>query len=263
MERIGTLETVCRYPVKSMAGEELDVAFVGFAGMMGDRAFAFVRKPGPKGFPWLTGREQESLVTYRPRYRADAAAAMALPVDLEASLGMAPGVNPVFPSGDGAFAVEVATPGGRTLALDSPELRVELEERSGQPVELRFSERSLTDCRPVSLFGNASAAALGGELGTEVDRRRFRANLYADWADGRPYRENELVGRTLQIGDRLRLAVLERDPRCKMITLDPDTGTMEAGILRHVTRAHGGCAGVYAAVLVEGVARKGDPIQLV
>jgi uncharacterized protein YcbX len=35
MEPIGTLETVCRYPVKSMAGEELGEAFVGFAGLMG------------------------------------------------------------------------------------------------------------------------------------------------------------------------------------------------------------------------------------
>src|SRR5687768_4077949 len=69
MERIGALETVCRYPVKSMAGEELEVAFVGFAGLMGDRAYAFVRAPGPKGFPWHTGREQEDLVLYRPRYR--------------------------------------------------------------------------------------------------------------------------------------------------------------------------------------------------
>ena len=49
MERIGTLETVCRYPVKSMAGEELGDAFVGFSGLMGDRAFAFVREPGPSG----------------------------------------------------------------------------------------------------------------------------------------------------------------------------------------------------------------------
>jgi hypothetical protein len=47
MERIGTLETVCRYPVKSMAGEEIEEAFVGFSGLMGDRAFAFVREPGP------------------------------------------------------------------------------------------------------------------------------------------------------------------------------------------------------------------------
>ena len=96
-----------------------------------------------------------------------------------------------------------------------------------------------------------------------LDRRRFRANFYADWGDGRPCREDELVGRTLQVGERLRLAVLERDPRCKMITLDPDTGREEPAVLRHVSKAHGGMAGVYAAVLVEGVVRKGDPIWLV
>jgi uncharacterized protein YcbX len=259
MERIGALETVCRYPVKSMAGEELGEAFVGFAGMMGDRAYAFVRAPGPAGFPWHTGREQEDLVLYRPRYRDGAAAT--LPADVAKSFGMAPGVSPVFPAAE-AFAVEVATPGGRTLPVGSPELKAELEERGGHQVELRFSERSLTDCRPVSLFGNATARALGEELGMRLDRRRFRANLYADWGDGRPYCEDELVGRTLQVGERLRLAVLERDPRCKMITLDPDTGREEPRVLRHVTTAHGGMAGVYAAVLVEGVARKGDPIWL-
>jgi uncharacterized protein len=260
MERIGALETVCRYPVKSMAGEELEAAFVGFAGLMGDRAYAFVRAPGPKGFPWHTGREQEDLVLYRPRYRDGAAAT--LPVEVEKSFAMAPGVSPVFPEA-AAFAVEVATPGGRTLPVSSPELKAELEERGGHQVELRFSERSLTDCRPVSLFGNATATALGEELGMRLDRRRFRANFYADWGDGRPYREDELVGRTLQVGERLRLAVLERDPRCKMITLDPDTGREEPAVLRHVSKAHGGMAGVYAAVLVEGVVRPGDPIWLV
>jgi hypothetical protein len=80
---------------------------------------------------------------------------------------------------------------------------------------------------------------------------------------GRPYRENELVGRTLQIGERLRLAVLERDPRCKMITIDPETGQTERRVLVHVKKAHDGMAGVYAAVLVEGVVRPGDPIHLI
>jgi uncharacterized protein YcbX len=260
MDRIGVLETVCRYPVKSMAGEELGEAFVGFAGLMGDRAYAFVRAAGPKGFPWHTGREQEDLILYRPRYRE--AGGATLPVDVERSFAMAPGVNPIFPEAS-AFAVEVATPGGRTLPVDSPELRAELEARTGQAVTLRFSERSLYDCRPVSLFGNATAAALGEELGMRIDRRRFRANLYADWSDGGPYRENELVGRALQVGERLRIAVLERDPRCKMITLDPDTGREERRVLHHVAKAHDGTAGVYAAVLVEGVVRKGDPIWLV
>jgi uncharacterized protein YcbX len=260
MERIGALETVCRYPVKSMAGEELDEAFVGFAGMMGDRVYAFVRTAGPKGFPWHTGREQENLVLYRPHYRETTGPT--LPVDVEHSFGMAPGVNPIFPEAK-VFAVEVVTPGGRTLPVDSPELKAELEERTGQTLTLRFSERSLYDCRPVSVFGNAAAEALGDELGMKMDRRRFRANFYADWSDGDSYRENELVGRTLQVGERLRIAVLERDPRCKMITLDPDTGQAERRVLHHVSKTHGGTAGVYAAVLVEGVVGKGDPIWLV
>ena len=64
---------------------------------MGDRAYAFVRTPGPKGFPWHTGREQEDLILYRPRYREPAGTI--LPVDVERTFGMAPGVNPIFPHG--------------------------------------------------------------------------------------------------------------------------------------------------------------------
>jgi len=201
MERIGTVETICRYPVKSMAGEKVAQAFVGFAGLMGDRAFAFVRTP-----------------VFRPHFREGGAAT--LPPDIEETFKMAPGVNPIFPA-EGAFEIDVATPDGQTLPLRSAEFKAVIERRAGYAVTLRFSERSLYDCRPVSLFGNASARGLGDELAMPIDRRRFRANLYADWAEDRPYRENELVGRTLQIGERLRLAVLERDPRCKMITIDP------------------------------------------
>lgn len=175
---------------------------------------------------------------------------------------MAPGVNPVFPDSE-AFAVDVTTPEGRTMPVDAAELAAELGKQGGKTVTLRFSERSLYDCRPVSLFGNATARALGEEMGRPMDRRRFRANFYADWSDDQPFREDELVGRTLQLGDRSQIAVLERDPRCKMITLDPDTGEMDASVMRLVAQAHGGKAGVYAAVLVEGVARKGDPIWLV
>ena len=158
MERIGTVETICRYPVKSMAGEDVAQAFVGFAGLMGDRAFAFVRSRGPKGFPWHTGREQEDLVLFRPHFREGGAAT--LPPDIEETFKMAPGVNPMFPAED-AFEIDVATPDGRTLPLRSDELKVVIERRAGYAVTLRFSERSLYDCRPVSLFGNASARGFG------------------------------------------------------------------------------------------------------
>ena len=212
------------------------------------------------GEGWRTGRDQEDLILYRPRYRQ--AAQAVLPTDVEDSFAMAPGVNPVFPD-RAAFDVDVVTPTGQALAVDAAELAAELERRGGKAVALRFSERSLYDCRPVSLFGNATARALGEEIGRPMDRRRFRANFYADWSDRQPYRENALVGHTLQLGDRARIAVLERDPRCKMITLDPDTAEKDPAIMRHVARTHEGKAGVYAAVLVKGVVRKGDPIWLV
>src|SRR2546423_15442337 len=111
MERIGTVETMCRYPVKSMAGEEVAHAFVGVSGLMGDRAFAFVRTPGPKGFPWHTGREQEDLVLFRPHFGE--AGAATLPPDIERTFKMAPGVNRIFPA-EGAFEIDVATPEDRT-----------------------------------------------------------------------------------------------------------------------------------------------------
>ena len=56
--------------------------------------------------------------------------------------------------------------------------------------------------------------------------------------------------------------VLERDPRCKMISLDPDTGEHNPEVLRKVAQAHGAFAGVYCAVLVEGILAKSDSIEL-
>ena len=47
-----------------------------------------------------------------------------------------------------------------------------------------------------------------------------------------------------------------------MITLDPDTGESRPEVLRRVAQAHEGMAGVYGAVLVEGVVRRGDAVEL-
>ena len=70
------------------------------------------------------------------------------------------------------------------------------------------------------------------------------------------------MGETLKIGERLEIKIIERDPRCKMITLDPDTAEASPKLLRHVAKNHGGDAGVFAAVLREGRVNKGDTISL-
>ena len=69
MNRVGRIESLWRYPVKSMRGEELRDIFAGFPGVYGDRAFAFHSSTAPKGFPYFTGREQEQMLLYRAAYR--------------------------------------------------------------------------------------------------------------------------------------------------------------------------------------------------
>jgi hypothetical protein len=95
-----------------------------------------------------------------------------------------------------------------------------------------------------------------------VDKRRFRANVYVELASDQGFGENELVGRSLKIGTKVIISVLERDPRCMMITLDPDTGEQAPAILKKVAQAHEGTAGVYGAVTVEGMLHKGDSVDL-
>ena len=71
-----------------------------------------------------------------------------------------------------------------------------------------------------------------------------------------------VVGRRLRIGPKLTVHILERDIRCRMIGIDPETLEENPEILRYVAKNHDNTAGVYAAVLVEGLVRPGDDIVL-
>jgi hypothetical protein len=150
------------------------------------------------------------------------------------------------------------------VAIDDPALIEMLGEglRGENHLALVRSDRALTDCRPVSLISVQTVRQVEAESGVPVDKRRFRANVYLDLASDSGFAEDELVGRRLRIGSGAVLMVLERDPRCKMISLDPDTGEHDPEILRKVAQAHAAFAGVYCAVLVEGMLRRGDAIEV-
>ena len=261
MSIVGMVDSLWRYPVKSMRGEELPEAFVGFAGVYGDRLFAFRSSASPKGFPYLTGREQKEMLRCRPRFRHPDKAAQ--PTNLSEAESLGPGVTPLY-ADPSDLIVDVETPSGVTLSIDDPALVHMLCEgiRDAHDLTLLKSERALTDCRPVSLFSVQTVRQLGEEVGVAADKRRFRANIYVDLASAAGFGEDALVGRSLRVGSKVVLAILERDPRCKMITLDPDTGEANPEFIKQVAQAHDGKAGVYAAVLVEGKVRQGDPIEL-
>src|SRR5947207_7649728 len=257
---IGKVDSLWRYPVKSMRGEELDEAFAGYSGIYGDRVFAFRSSANHNGFPYLTARDQRRLLQYRPRFRFPDKAAR--PVNLiEAESKNA---NPL--SADLAeLVVDVETPDRKTLAIEDPALiellRADIDQK--HEITLMQSQRAMTDCRPVSIFSLQSAQQLAEETGTPVDKRRFRANVYVDLTSAKGFAENELVGRSVRIGSKAVITILERDARCVVITLDPDTGEQAPAILKKVAQGHDGMAGGHRAVLVEGMLHKDDPVEVI
>ena len=260
MGLIGKVESLWRYPVKSMRGEELDEIFAGYPGVYGDRVFAFTSSLSPKGFPFFTGRDQRQMIRYRARFRNPEKAARPINLaDAESS-----GANPISANAS-ELMIEVETPDGKTIAIDDPALIDNLRANIDRKHELKLlrSDKAITDCRPLSIFAVQSAKKLGEETGTNVDKRRFRANVYVDLTNADGFAENQFVGRSLRIGSKVVVSVLERDPRCMMITLDPDTAEKTPAILKQVAQAHEGMAGVYGAVLMEGMIRKGDSVELI
>lgn len=244
MSVVGRIESLWRYPVKSMAGDRVNEAFVGLSGIRGDRIYAFKSSKCPRGLPYLSAREQEQMLRYRPRFR-DAR----------------PDARPDAPPAE--LDVDVVTPSGDVLAIDDPDLvRMLGDGLDGHELTLVRSDRAITDCHPVSILGVQTAQALGRELGVAMDQRRFRANIYVDFTSGAGFAEDGYVGRRLRLGAAVEVLIVERDKRCKVITLDPDTIETDARILRAVNQGHEGRAGVYAAVLVEGTVRVGDEVEV-
>jgi uncharacterized protein len=261
MPIVGKVESLWRYPVKSMRGEEMNEVFAGYAGVYADRLFAFESSASPKGFPFFTGRDQRQMILYRARFQSPEKAAR--PVNWSEAHQLSPNLNPI--SADASeLMVDVETPDGKTLAINDPDLidnlRVNID--GNHELTLLRSDKAMTDCCPLSIFAVQTAKKLGEETGVAVDKRRFRANIYVDLTNADGFAEDQFVGKTLRIGSKVTVAVLQRDARCMMITLDPDTAEKTPAILKAVAQAHEGMAGVYGAVLAEGMIRKGDPVEL-
>ena len=261
MSIIGTVENLWRYPVKGMRGEELPEAFMGFSGFYGDRCYAVKDATARKGFPYLNGNVQPEMLRCQPQFRHFEKSLK--PPNLNEASSIAPGVTPTNADAND-FDLNVVTVSGGNFSIDDPQLLEMLGEglRGEHKLSLVRSDRALTDCRPISLISRQTIAQIETEAEMSLDKRRFRANIYFNLNSNEGFGEDELVGRRLRIGNKAEIMVLERDPRCKAISLDPETGEHNPQILKKVAQLHEANAGVYCAVLVEGILTAGDSIQI-
>jgi hypothetical protein len=261
MTTVGTIESLWRYPVKSMSGEQRNKVFLGFAGIYGDRCFAFRNSAARKGAPYLTASVQQQMLRYRPQFRYPERAAE--PPNLAEAMRIEPGIT--YANGDSSdLIVDVLTPSGTIVSIDDPRLVQMLSQGIGVHNQLSLvrSDRALTDCRPVSLISMQTVRQCEAEMEIPLDKRRFRANMYVNLSASPGFAEDGFVGRKLRIGSQAVIAILERDPRCKVLSLDPDTGEHNPDILRKVVKTYDNLVGVYCAVLVEGSIADDDSITL-
>lgn len=237
IRQIGSISHLFRYPVKSMAGVSVDASTLGWHGIEGDRRLAFRRIEEHSGFPWLTASRVAELVLYRPFGETDG--------------------GPLHPS-------HVRTPDGRELPLGGSELQEVLSRRYGSPVELMRLKHGIFDDASVSVITSVTIREIMSGSGRPSDARRFRPNIVVEADDGAPFAEDRWVGKRIGFGsaDGPSVGVTQRDLRCVMINLDPDTGESHAEVMKTAVRLNDNYAGIYATVVNTGDLRIGQPVWI-
>jgi hypothetical protein len=216
---VGRVEAIFRYPVKSMRGEALEEAALGWHGIEGDRRFALRRIDDRGGFPFLTASKLPELVLFTPN------------------------------------GEDVITPEGAKLPLLSEVLAQEMTRRSGVPVQTMQIRTGIFDDAVLSVISAATVAEVCRLGGQAADVRRFRPNVVVRPAVGVPFEEDAWVGGTLAFGegdDAPTVAVTQRDLRCTMVNIDPDDARLAPEVMKAAVAANQNNAGVYATVTRTG-----------
>jgi len=236
---IGQVEAIFRYPVKSMAGERLEVANLGWHGLEGDRRLAFWRLQDQSGFPWLTATKLSELVRYIPQRRADRR--------------------------DGDLPTHVLTPEGDELPVFGEELAAEVGCRCGAPVQMMRLRHGIFDDANMSVIASDTVREIGRLAGLNLDVRRFRPNVVVRLLRSEPFQEDEWVGAGLSFGeadDAPGIAVTMRDLRCSMVNLDPDSARPAPEVMKAIVRANENNAGIYGTVTRIGRVAVGQTVFL-
>lgn len=236
----GTVAALWRWPVKSMAGERVNALRVDGRGVGGDRTHAVLYEH--KG-EWkrLTAREAPRLLAWQASY----------------PFNVGGGLDPARPP----YAVVIA-PDGHRYRWGDPRLRSALEQDLGRPVELMRDVEGIQDApRTLLVTLRPTLEALGDELGTPIDLRRFRTNLHLD-IDVPAWSELGWQGGELAFEGGVRLKLLHPCERCAIPTRDPDTQVKWPELLRHLNAAHQQVFGINVRVITAGRVSVGEAVEL-
>jgi uncharacterized protein len=237
--KIGQIEALFRYPVKSMRGEALTTAELGWHGLEGDRRLALRRLDEHGGFPWLTASKLPELILFTPQRREN---------------------------GNGeALPTHVLTPEGEMMPVFGEALAAEIERRYGNRVQMMHLKHGIFDDASISVITSDTVGEVCRLAGKSADVRRFRPNIVVRSSRGVPFEEDEWVGGVLTFGesdDAPAVAVTMHDVRCAMVNIDPDDGSLHTEMMKAAVRANQNNAGIYGAVTRVGKLFVGQSVVL-
>src|SRR3977135_3196227 len=139
---IGHVEAIFRYPAKSMGGERLEVATLGWHGLDGDRRLAFRRIDDRSGFPWLSASKLPDLLLFAPHGPVDGA--------------------------QGDLPTHVRTPDGEAMPVFGEALAKEIGRRHGAPVQMMHLNHGIFDEASISVIASDTVREIG-RLAGRVD----------------------------------------------------------------------------------------------
>jgi len=236
---IGHVEAIFRYPVKSMAGERLEVANLGWYGLDGDRRLAFRRIDNCSGMPWLTASKLPDLLLFAPQRREDSA--------------------------DADIPTQIRTPDGKEMPVFGEDLAAEVGRRHGGPVHMMQLRHGIFDETCISVIATDTIDEIGRLAGRSLDLRRFRPNVVVRLLHSVPFQEDDWLGGVLSFGEGENapsIAVTMRDERCSMVNLDPDSASPTPEVMKAIVRVNQNNAGIYGTVTRTGRLAVGQTIFL-
>ena len=266
-QEIGRVATQRRYPVKSMLGEDLERAHIGPLGVFGDRAFAILDGEDGKVASAKNPRKWPQMFSFKARYIEDAGPDANGVVEIEY------GSSQTVTNIDEDVDTKLSEMFGRPVHLAAqppmrPQFECVPEPEAGQPDTgvrtVDMPEGTFFDSCVVHLLTTSTLRRLE-RLYPEgrFDVRRFRPNLViqtGDELDG--FVENEWIGRTISVGNQVKLKVNEPCRRCIMATLPQGDLPRDVGILRTAVQNNSSSIGVRVAVVQGGTVQKGDVVTL-
>ena len=236
---IGHVEAIFRYPVKSMGGERIEVANLGWHGLDGDRRLAFRRMDVRSGMPWLTASKLPDLLLFAPYRREDGA--------------------------QGDLPSHIRTPDGKAMSVFGEDLATEVGRRYGAPVQMMQLNHGIFDEASISVIASDTVREIARLAERRPDVRRFRPNVVIRLLRSVPFQEDEWLGGVLSFGeadDAPSITVTMGDVRCSMVNLDPDSASPAPEVLKAIVRANQNNAGIYGAVTRIGRLAVGQTVLL-